>query len=246
MGKLKESNMGHQELQDLIKERFDYSEGKLVWTYDYSREVKKGTQAGHVTRDGYRNIKMDGKNYRAHRLIWLYLNGEYPSTVGHINGDALDNRIENLFKVEKSANARLFTYHGKEHPNLKSGQKYTLNAIAEAVGISSGTMNSRFRHRNITSIVRDCDLYKVKVKASRCKLFPYEGNHPDLVSGQSYSYVQLGAAFGIRDKLIRDRMRGSRVFTDAMGYKLDNYDPFMRCETKSSKTMDQWIRRKIV
>jgi len=246
MGKLKEINMGHQELRDLIKERFDYSDGKLIWKYNYSREVKKGSVAGHVTRNGYRNIKMDRKNYRAHRLIWLYMNGDYPSTVGHINGDALDNRIENLFEVKKSANARLFTYQGKEHPGLKSGQKYTLAAIAEAVGINPGTMNSRFKHRKVTSIFRDCDLYQVRAKSSRCKLFPYEGNHPDLVSGQSYSYVQLGKAFGINDKLIRDRMRGSRVFTDAMAIKTPGGDEFLRCETRSSKTMNEWLRRKIV
>lgn len=238
--------MEHKKLRDLIKERFDYSDGNLIWRCNYSREVKKGSVAGNATKNAYRNIKMDGKNYRAHRLIWLYINGDYPSTIGHINGDTLDNRIENLFEVKKSSNARLFTYNGEKHPNLKSGKKYTLFAIADAVGISPGTMSSRFKYRKVTNLVRDCDLYPVRAKVSRCKLFPYEGNHPKLVSGQSYSYVQLGAAFGINDKLIRDRMRGSRVFTDAMAIKTPGGDEFLRCETRSSKTMNEWLRRKIV
>ena len=141
---------------------------------------------------------------------------------------------------------RMFVYEGTEHKSLVSGSIYTMSDFAKAAGISPQTIQSRFKHRNVIRTVRDCDLFQVRSKVARCKLFPYEGNHPDLVSGQSYSYVQLGAAFGIRDKLIRDRMRGNRVFTDAMGYKLDNYDPFMRCETQSSKTMNQWLRRKIV
>tara|TARA_R110000822_G_scaffold94532_1_gene216785 strand:- start:1172 stop:1888 length:717 start_codon:yes stop_codon:yes gene_type:complete len=238
--------MERQELRKLIKERFNYSEGKLIWKYNYSREAKKGTQAGNVVMEGYRNIKMDGKNYRAHRLIWLYIRGDYPSTVSHINGNSLDNRIENLYKANQSSNARVFTYQGKEHSNLKFGKKYTLYDISHAVEIGQSTMSSRFRHRNITHIFRDCDLYPVKAKVSRCKLFPYEGNHPDLISGQSYSYVQLGVAFGIHDKLIRDRMRGSRVFTDAMAVKTPGGDQFMRCETRSAKMMDQWMRRRIV
>tara|TARA_R110000744_G_scaffold329298_1_gene434769 strand:- start:10 stop:747 length:738 start_codon:yes stop_codon:yes gene_type:complete len=245
MGKLKERNMGHQELRDLIKERFDYSEGKLIWKYDCPKGVSKGDEAGYITKKGFRNIQIGSKNYRAHRLVWLYLNNEYPSIIGHINGDATDNRIENLSKSKKRANARLFTYKGTGYP-LVSGQSYDFADFAVATGISPQTIQSRFKHRKLTTTVRDCDLYPVRAKISRCKLFEYQGNHPSLVSGQSYSYVQLGAAFGINDKLIRDRMRGSRVFTDAMAIKTPGGDQFMRCETRSSKTMNEWLRRKIV
>lgn len=141
---------------------------------------------------------------------------------------------------------RMFLYEGNEHESLVSGKAYTMSDFAKATDISVQTIQSRFKHRNVTRVVRDCDLFQVRSKVSRCRMIPYQGEHPDLVSGESYSYVQLGKAFGIRDKLIRERMRGSRVFTDAMGYKLDGYDPFMRCETISSQTMDKWLRRKIV
>ena len=140
---------------------------------------------------------------------------------------------------------RMFIYRGTGYP-LVSGHSYTMADFASATGISPQTIQSRFKHRKLTNVVCDEDLYPVRAKISRCKLFPYEGNHPDLVSGQSYSYVQLGAAFGINDKLIRDRMRGSRVFTDAMAIKTPGGDQFMRCETRSSKTMNEWLRRKIV
>ena len=140
---------------------------------------------------------------------------------------------------------RMFTYEGTRYP-LVSGKSYDFSDFAVATGISPQTIQSRFKHRKLTTTVRDCDLYPVRAKISRCKLFEYEGNHPSLVSGQSYSYVQLGAAFGINDKLIRDRMRGSRVFTDAMAIKTPGGDQFMRCETRSSKTMNEWLRRKIV
>ena len=141
---------------------------------------------------------------------------------------------------------RMFIYKGNKHASLISGSRYTMADFAVATGISPQTIQSRFKHRQLTNLVGDEDLYPVRAKVSRCKLFPYEGNHPKLVSGQSYSYVQLGAAFGINDKLIRDRMRGSRVFTDVMAIKTPGGDDFLRCETRSSKTMNEWLRRKIV
>jgi len=77
-------------------------------------------------------------------------------------------------------------------------------------------------------------------------MIEYSGNHPDLVSGESYSYVSLGKAFNITTKLIRDRMRGSRVFTDDMALDTALPSDYKRCETRSTKTMNKWLRRKIV
>lgn len=37
-----------------------------------------------------------GKNYKVHRIIYEMFNGFCPKVIDHINGDKLDNRIENL------------------------------------------------------------------------------------------------------------------------------------------------------
>ena len=47
------------------------------------------------------------KTYAQHRVIWLYMTGEWPSEdVDHINLDPSDNRWENLRQVTHSENCR--------------------------------------------------------------------------------------------------------------------------------------------
>lgn len=54
-----------------------------------------------------RAISIFGKNYKEHRIAWLIHHGEWPKgDIDHINGDALDNRIENLRDVSHQDNNR--------------------------------------------------------------------------------------------------------------------------------------------
>jgi len=66
-----------------------------------------GTTAGSFDWGGYVVIRILSKDYKAHRLAWLYVNGEMPeSETDHINGIRDDNRIYNLRMVSHRDNAR--------------------------------------------------------------------------------------------------------------------------------------------
>lgn len=60
---------------------------------------RDGRKTGSLTQKGYLRTNVLGREYRVHRLIWLWVHGEHPPenmTIDHINGVKTDNRIGNL------------------------------------------------------------------------------------------------------------------------------------------------------
>jgi hypothetical protein len=55
---------------------------------------------------GYRTGRLGGKNYYAHRVIWMIVYGREPANVDHINGDGWDNRLCNLRECSHAENLR--------------------------------------------------------------------------------------------------------------------------------------------
>lgn len=95
---------------EVFKERFNYINGILVWS-DSKKNKNKGKEAGRVKPSGYksyRQVKICGKHFYTHRVIWIMHYGEIPEglEVDHINGDGLDNNIKNLRIVDRLTNNR--------------------------------------------------------------------------------------------------------------------------------------------
>ncbi len=65
-----------------------------------SRDNSKGSTAGYV------KIFVDGKRYKAHRLAWLYMTGEWPENTDHMNHVRHDNRWCNLREVTHADNTK--------------------------------------------------------------------------------------------------------------------------------------------
>lgn len=54
----------------------------------------------------YWKISVNGENHKAHRLAWVFLNGEWPEKlIDHIDGNGLNNSAANLRAVNEWENA---------------------------------------------------------------------------------------------------------------------------------------------
>lgn len=83
---------------------YDPDTGIFTWKVAVSK-VKAGAVAGCNDGQGYLRIKIDGRNYKSHRLAWLYMTGEWPKEqVDHVNGSRGDNRFENLREAAHAEN----------------------------------------------------------------------------------------------------------------------------------------------
>ena len=94
--------------QALVKELFDYDfgSGQLIRRKSISKNTKKGDVVGSLSALGYLVTSVSYKTYGVHALIWLWVTGELPENVDHINHNTIDNRIENLRNVSKQENNR--------------------------------------------------------------------------------------------------------------------------------------------
>jgi hypothetical protein len=91
-----------------LREMLSYESltGILIWAKFPSGGRKAGDIAGSIHRStGYRRVRIDKRDYLAHRLIWLWFYGKWPSDeIDHINGDRSDNRFCNLRAATASQN----------------------------------------------------------------------------------------------------------------------------------------------
>jgi len=78
--------------------------GVFTWVIP-SRGTKAGDVAGCRKNNGYIKICVDQKQYHAHRLAFLYVEGRFPKAdIDHVNGDRTDNRWANLRHATRSNN----------------------------------------------------------------------------------------------------------------------------------------------
>jgi len=92
---------------NLYKELFTYSDGKIFWAKTVCSRAVKGSRAGYLRgQDGYRSLQLNGKALKEHRVIWELHFGPIPqgTQIDHLNGVRDDNRIENLRLVSQTVN----------------------------------------------------------------------------------------------------------------------------------------------
>lgn len=108
--------------KDRVREIYIYSDGDLFNHGGLLHRLKpdidplkrfrpiRATKDSHGRKYRVAKLSLDGKPRMilVHRLVWNYFNGVIPKNmvIDHINGNSLDNRIENLQCVTQSENIK--------------------------------------------------------------------------------------------------------------------------------------------
>jgi len=105
--------LSQSRLQELLC--YDEHTGLFTWRIHAGNRLANSA-AGSLCKRGYLDVSVDGKSYRAHRLAWLYVHGNFPvGVIDHINGNRSDNRITNLRDVTNTRN--LLSFRKTNHNN---------------------------------------------------------------------------------------------------------------------------------
>ena len=107
--------------QERLKELFEYKDdGTFVRKVSTSNKVKVGDSVGWKTAGGrYLGLCVNNVKELMHRMIFLYHHGYLPKYIDHIDGNGINNRIENLREATQEQN--LHNVPGKL--KTKSGKK---------------------------------------------------------------------------------------------------------------------------
>lgn len=87
-----------------LRDCLDYrpTDGALIWKFrpDFPKQWNRrfaGQRAGSLNPSGYRRLGFHGRSIGEHRVVWAIVHGTWPNgLIDHVNGNAADNRIENL------------------------------------------------------------------------------------------------------------------------------------------------------
>lgn len=94
--------------QDELRALLDYDPSTGLFYWKVSRTGRGGgigSVAGALDRKGHRDITIKGQRYKAHRLAWFWVHGEWPSDqIDHKDNCPDHNWIDNLRVATDSQN----------------------------------------------------------------------------------------------------------------------------------------------
>jgi hypothetical protein len=92
---------------DTVREIFHYNPltGDLIWTIRPRKNTPIGSKAGRIHKFGYVVVRYQGQDYKVHRIIWLWMKGEWPEDeIDHKDRNKANNIWTNLRPATTSQN----------------------------------------------------------------------------------------------------------------------------------------------
>jgi len=130
---------------EFLKSRvtYDPETGIFVWCNGYGG-VREGFPAAKPCSGerakGYSRVVIDSREYKAHRLAWFYMTGEWPpDQIDHVNGIGSDNRWVNLRLANQSQNKA----NSRAYINSKSQIKGVIWSARDQIWLATIHVNGK-------------------------------------------------------------------------------------------------------
>lgn len=161
--------------QDTLNSIFDYIDGKLFYKDNHKPVRFAGKEAGRIQKavyKEYRQVKIKGRSYYTHRVVWIMKNGDIPVGlfIDHINGCGLDNRIDNLRLITQIGNNR-----NKRRSSRGSSSGYTGVTFDKSKGKWKAHIQVLGKHINLGLFSLKEDAYKARLSAN--EVYGFESTH---------------------------------------------------------------------
>lgn len=148
INKVKENELTHEELTRILS--YNKETGIFTWREKTCKCVVIGKIAGNRNKvSDYIEIKIRGKQYKAHRLAWFYVHGVWPENlIDHKDTIRHHNWISNLRESNHSLNAQ-----NHQKPNITNrsasnvpGVKYRAERKKWRVSLTINKKETYFGH----------------------------------------------------------------------------------------------------
>lgn len=124
----------HLDINELI-ELFEYNKDSGVIKWKIAQGSKKAGSIAGRFNEGRIDVTYKKRHYKAHRIAWAIFYGNWPcGEIDHIDGNALNNAIENLRDVSKTV-------------NMQNRKKSTMNNSSQRLGVSWHAKDQKWRAR---------------------------------------------------------------------------------------------------
>ena len=167
--RINNSRLSAERLREVI--HYEPTTGVFTWIKPTTRSVKVGDVAG--SPDRYVGIVIDGRRHYGHRLAWLYVHGQLPlGPIDHVNGNGLDNRIENIRPCTDSENQQNraanrtnktgligISWHNRDsrwHAQIgMNGKTYSLGFFKGPIDAHNAYLEAKLQIHNFQSVPRN-------------------------------------------------------------------------------------------
>jgi hypothetical protein len=136
--------------------------GVFIWKKGRGGFAKSGSVAGSLDSKGYRQIKIDGRLYLAHRLAWLVCNGVMPDGhLDHADRNPKNNAISNLRLCSQKEN--------QQNVGIRSDNTSGVTGVSlhPRSGKWIAYINTNGRRTRIGQFESKCDAVQARIAAKK-------------------------------------------------------------------------------